>query len=200
MATVTCPLCGSRVNSETSHCPECGADPHLDAEDARYDLVARGVSTPVARGLAPQWRWPTGVLALLAAPLVIGGAIASVGIVASLVIGMSDAQSEPAGYYAAGLPGLVALAIVAVCTMQLIAYGDGALAIFQRKASRAVWRRIAIEVATAGLLVLLVAVPLATPVSRAGWLLVVLPVAGAYLVAVGFLVVRPRARREGTLQ
>ena len=48
MATVSCSLCGSKVNAETSHCPDCGADPRLNAEEARADLAARGISTPVS--------------------------------------------------------------------------------------------------------------------------------------------------------
>lgn len=66
------------------------------------------------------------------------------------------------------------------------------MAIFRREPSRGVWVRITTEVAVAGLLMLFVALSLATPVSRAGWLLVVLPAAGAYLVAVGFTLIRPR--------
>lgn len=48
MATVTCPVCGSKVNAQTSYCPKCGADPRLDAEEARSDLVARDISVPLA--------------------------------------------------------------------------------------------------------------------------------------------------------
>lgn len=121
MTTVSCPLCGSQVNAETAHCPECGADPRLDAGRARADLAARRIGIPLAPALASDWRWPRGVLALLVAPLGIGGTLASAGVVASLIVGMSAEQREPAGYYAAGLPGLVWLAIVVACTVQLVA-------------------------------------------------------------------------------
>ena len=41
MGVIVCPLCGAKVNAATAHCPECGCDPHLSAEEARLELEAR---------------------------------------------------------------------------------------------------------------------------------------------------------------
>jgi hypothetical protein len=56
MTVVDCPVCGSRVNAEAVHCPECGADPRLAPDLATADLQARGLSLPVPRIRKPWTR------------------------------------------------------------------------------------------------------------------------------------------------
>ena len=53
MAAINCPICRSRVNAGTAHCPECGADPRLPPDTALADLQARGLSWPVPRTVQP---------------------------------------------------------------------------------------------------------------------------------------------------
>lgn len=190
MAVVACPICEFKVNAQAAHCPQCGADLRLDRREARLDLEARGIGAPLPREVPPDWRWRTSVLVALIAPLVVGATLAAASIIAALAFAMLNQNSDG---YTAGLSGLLALFIIVPCGVQLIAYGDGAMAIFHRRVSRAVWGRITTEVVTACVLVLMITVPLARSPFRIAWLLVVLPVVGAYLLIVGFLVVRPRA-------
>ena len=59
MAVVECPVCGSKVNAEAVHCPQCGADPRLDTEEARSDLLARrgAIISQGARLTKPVHGW-----------------------------------------------------------------------------------------------------------------------------------------------
>ena len=41
MSVVRCPLCGYRVNSAATRCPECSADLSLDRDAAFDELIAR---------------------------------------------------------------------------------------------------------------------------------------------------------------
>ena len=73
MAVLSCPLCGFRVNADAGRCPECGADPHLQPEQAWSELLAR--SGPPSVSLAsrsrpgPGWRWSWRIVAAVAALL-----------------------------------------------------------------------------------------------------------------------------------
>lgn len=59
MAVVSCPICETRVNASAARCPECGADIHLDREQASADLLARGMSStrPIATPATPKPGW-----------------------------------------------------------------------------------------------------------------------------------------------
>jgi len=46
MTAIKCPVCGCSVNANATGCPECGANPALPAEEARSDLLARGLPLP----------------------------------------------------------------------------------------------------------------------------------------------------------
>jgi len=85
MSVLICPLCGWRVNAAASHCPECGADIHLERDEALTDLVARSgpQSRPTAvragpariltrRRLVLLVALAVGVVAVLSAPLLAG--------------------------------------------------------------------------------------------------------------------------------
>jgi len=41
VAVLTCPLCAWRVNAAATHCPQCGADVHLESSAARTELARR---------------------------------------------------------------------------------------------------------------------------------------------------------------
>jgi cytochrome bd-type quinol oxidase subunit 2 len=94
--------------------------------------------------------------------------------------------------YARGLAGIAALAVIVPGAVQVLAFADGASQIRHAQAARSAWLRITAEVVVGGLLTVLLALPLAVAATPAGWLLLLLPVAGAYLLAIGFLVIKPR--------
>ena len=94
--------------------------------------------------------------------------------------------------YASGLAGILALAVIIPCAAQLLAFADGAYQIRHARRARLVWLRITVEVVAGGLLMGLIALPVAVAATPAGWLLVLSPLAGAYLLVVGFLVIQPR--------
>lgn len=192
MTVVDCPVCGSKVNAEAGHCPQCGADPRLDAQAARSDLKARfgsdafTTSAPLLPHTEPEWHWRTGHLVALLAPLVVASALAVVVIAAALGFAMAFRNATD---YTAGLSALVFGFIVVTCGLQLLSYTDGAVAILRRKTQRVVWLRIATEVLVAGFLFMVLIGPLIS-VSPAGWLFVAFPAVGVYLVVVGLLLMR----------
>ncbi len=191
MTVIDCPVCGSKVNAEAGHCPQCGADPRLDAQAARSDLSARfgsdafTTSAPLLPDTGPQWHWRTGHLVALLAPLVVASALAAVVIAAALGFAMAFRDATD---YTAGLSALVCGFIVVTCGVNLLAYADGAFAILHRKTRPAVWLRVASEVLVAGFLFMVIIGPVIF-VSPAGWLFFAFPAVGVYLV-VGLLLMR----------
>ena len=192
MTVADCPVCGSKVNADAGHCPQCGADPRLDAQAARSDLRTRFGSDafttgpPLSPDTGPDWHWRTGHLAALLAPLVVASALAAMVIATALgfAVAFRDATD-----YTAGLSALVSGFIVVTCALQLLSYADGAVAILHRKTRRVVWLRIAAEVVVAGFLFMVIIGPLIS-VSPAGWLFFAFPAIGVYLVVVGLLLLR----------
>jgi len=74
MAAIHCPVCGSGVNELALHCPDCGADPRLPADEARADLLSRGLTLPVAqekRTWSRRRRFTVAVLGALAVVVVL---------------------------------------------------------------------------------------------------------------------------------
>ncbi len=125
----------------------------------------------------------------LLVPLGLAVALALGCIVAALVLTVPLAAQTG---YARGLAGIAALAVIVPCAVQVLAFADGASQIRRAQAARSAWLRITAEVVVGGLLTVLLALPLAVAATPAGWLLLLLPVAGAYLLAIGFLVIQPR--------
>jgi hypothetical protein len=73
VAVVRCPICASAVNADAVHCPECGGDPRLSADAARFDLERRTSVQPwlvgagsfipsaVDTGVPADTWWATGI-------------------------------------------------------------------------------------------------------------------------------------------
>jgi hypothetical protein len=95
MSVVDCPVCGHRVNADAIHCPECGADPRLSADQAGAELATRHlVPTPGPPGQPlPQWSRRRRILVLIPG-LVLPVACAVLGVIAT-VVGARDYFSVP---------------------------------------------------------------------------------------------------------
>jgi hypothetical protein len=128
-------------------------------------------------------------VAKLVAPLMAAAAF-SVAVIVAAVVLLAPRASDPG--YVRGLSGLLALAFLLPCFAQLLALADAARAILRRESSRHVWRRVAAELIVAGLLIVLLALPITVAATPAGWSLVALPLAGLYALLVG-----PRTTRSG---
>jgi hypothetical protein len=127
----------------------------------------------------------------LLVPLWLAAAFAVACMVAALVLTVPlSAQTG----YVRGLAGIAALAVIVPCAVQGLAFVDGAHRVGRAEGACSAWLRIAVEAVAGGLLTVLVTLPLAVAATPAGWLVALLPLADAYLLAVGFMVIQPRYR------
>lgn len=133
--------------------------------------------------------FPRSPRSALLVPLGLAAALALGCIVAALVLTVPLAAQTG---YVRGLAGIAALAVIVPCAVQVLTFADGARQIRHAQAARSAWLRITAEVVVGALLTVLLALPLAVAATPAGWLLVLLPAAGAYLLAIGFIVIQPR--------
>jgi hypothetical protein len=127
-------------------------------------------------------------------PIMVAALVAVICVFIGVGVAISNSTSTD---YTRGLSGVVAILLSFPCIVLLMAYVDGAVTLARERMRPGSWTRVCIETAIGSILVLAVTLPLAVAVTRAGWILLVLPLVGVYLLVIAYLQTRASGGVDG---